>query len=554
MEENATRFEQDKAVLKIIVKSQSLSPKNNDDREESKLRNFSTFSTDSRQPKLLNLSTLSRQPSKIGKSVSFSPKHTTVHRGEFFEVSSEDIDIEIDEHYNDKNDNSNNNNNNDDDDIAVNNKHTIIDDNNNDDKVVFMDNFENSNNHKNSNDNSNDSSNDIDSDDYNEISGKRIFIDYDNISNHEISIRSEDGFVGVNDDDDHIFSYDKIARSLDRSCSKSWKPSVADPHSIEIAKQKVEEVLVLSSFCVDELKTSEAETLKQKRNATDGCPNYYTLSRWTLQELWNICNCDDIDTNTNSNTDGNSDTIFVSINSSQDYFSAVNKKWSSYEEEEDVVKDDDNQNSEKLFKISNDDDDNDNNDDDSNIISASTKDNEVTKSCTTGSAIFWKKFKLWMIRLFVCIISFTTIGHLCTKTGRSAYILILWKAYIMMKVCLGIWEDDCMFAFDNDDTFSKMLVADADEKNMGDTLVAVIGIRAVLFQLIPSLTVVSIYVQNTCHAPIYVTTKKLFDQLPAFQLSYLEARDLAIEQELRRIGEHHNSVRKYKEYDIQVLS
>jgi len=513
------------------MKSQSLSPKNNDDREESKLPNFSTFSTDS------------RQPNKIGKSVSFSPKHTTVHRGEFFEVSNEDIDIEIDEHYNDKNDN-NNNNNDDDDDIAINNKHTIIDDNNNDDKVVFMDNFENSNNHKNNNHNNNDNNNDNDSDDYNEISGKRIFIDYDNINNHEISIRSEDGFVRVNDDDDHIFSYDKIARSLDRSYSKSWKPSVANPHSIEIAKQKVEEVLVLSAFCVDELKTSEAETLKQKRKATDSCPNYYTLSRWTLQELWNICNCDDIDTNSNSNsnTDGNNDTIFVSINSSQDYFSAVNKKWSSYEEEEDVVKDDDNQNSEKLFKISNDDDNNDN------------KDNEITKSCTTGSAIFWKKLKLWMIRLFVYIISFTTIGHLCTKTGRSAYILILWKAYIMMKVCLGIWEDDCMFAFDNDDTFSKMLVADADEKNMGDTLGAVIGIRAVLFQLIPSLTVVSIYVQNTCHAPIYVTTKKLFDQLPAFQLSYSEARDLAIEQELRRIGEHHDSVRKYKEYDIQVLS
>lgn len=217
--------------------------------------------------------------------------------------------------------------------------------------------------------------------------------------------------------DSDIFSYGKLSRSFSRSDSKSWIDVCED-----VAISKVDEVLVLSSMCVDELKVVEIDELKHIKSTLDRFPSYYTLSRWTLQDLWDFWECHDnaIVSDNNDNTSGAFNNEFSSVHSIS---------------EENI---------------------NDKNDNDNTLL---------------------KNIKLYMKRGIVILLSFTFFGHLSTETGRSAYKIILWKAYIMTKVSAGIWNDDCYTAFNSNKTFSDMVLGDADEKNMGDTLEAIVGIR-----------------------------------------------------------------------------
>ena len=333
----------------------------------------------------------------------------------------------------------------------------------------------------------------------------------------KISIKSaDDGFIKVNNNDDHddddfahdnfdddIFSYNKLSRSLSRANSKSWVAM-----SATLAKSKVEEIATLTSFCVDELKAREVEDLKKKRMTSDRFPSYYTLSRWTYQELLVTLHLDD-EVIIEKDTDA---PIEVSVAEGV----AINL--------------------------------------DPEVIN--TEDfNDNNESISLKNDWYWfAKLKLSLSRAFLFALSFTIIGHLLTQTGRYAYTIICWKAYIMAKVCLGIWNDDCMQAFDTDETFAEMLITDTDERNMGDYLEAIVGIRSVLFQLVPGLTLVSVYVQNTSKTPVYITNQRLLLTVPEFLLTYSQARELAIEVELRRIGEHHNQIHNYKEFNIQVMN
>lgn len=277
--------------------------------------------------------------------------------------------------------------------------------------------------------------------------------------------------------------------------------------SATLAKSKVEEIATLTSFCVDELKAREVEDLKKKRMTSDRFPSYYTLSRWTYQELLVTLDLDD-EVIIEKDTDG---PIEVSVAEGV----AINNPDS---------------------EVTNTDDFNDNN----NAISIKNH--------------WFAKLKLSLSRALLFALSFTIMGHLLTQTGRSAYTIIFWKAYIMAKVSIGVWNDDWMHAFDTDETFAEMLITDTDERNMGDYLEAIVGLRSVLFQLVPGLTIVSVYVQNTSKTPIYITNQKLLKCVPEFLLTYSQARELAIEVELRRIGEHHDQIHNYKEFNIQVMN
>jgi len=344
-----------------------------------------------------------------------------------------------------------------------------------------------------------------------EFSGK-----FDSVINIDtkISIKSaDDGFIKFNnndddddfdddDFDDDIFSYNKLSRSLSRTNSKSWVAM-----SATLAKSKVEEIATLTSFCVDELKAPEVEELKKKKITSDRFPSYYTLSRWTYQELLVTMH---LDHEVIIETD-----IDAPIEVSKAEGVAINL--------------------------------------DPEETNADNFDGNNESNSIKNHWYWFAKLKLFLSRTFLFALSFTFIGHLLTQTGRCAYSIICWKAYIMSKVCLGIWNDDCMQAFDSDKTFLEMLISDTDERNVGDHLEAIVSIRSVLFQLVPGLTLVSVYVQNTSRTPIYITNQRLLKCVPEFLLTYSQARELAIEVELRRIGEHHNQIDNYKEFNIQVM-
>ena len=315
----------------------------------------------------------------------------------------------------------------------------------------------------------------------------------------------------------------KLVGELSRTNSKSWA---------DVATTLVDDVITLTSICNDELKEREQENLKKTKMTVDQFPSYYTLSVWTYQELLPLLHLDD------------------DVTLSRDVKDVRNDTSAATEAQETInIRDD-------------------------GVIVDSGKETLETASTTLppepGPEVvvdpeaftlndYYVLFNQWLSKLMISLsrmlvlfLSFTSVGHLLTQSGRCAYSVIFWKAYIMIKVSLGIWDNDCMQAFDADKNFAEMLISDSDERNMGIHLEAIIGTRSALFQLIPGLTLLSVYVQSTSKAPIYVTSEKLLKCVPSFLFTFPQARELAIEVELRSIGEHHNQIDNYEEYNIQV--
>ena len=114
-----------------------------------------------------------------------------------------------------------------------------------------------------------------------------------------------------------------------------------------------------------------------------------------------------------------------------------------------------------------------------------------------------------LVNGLVYILSFTIMGHLFTDIGRYAWMVFLWKFIVVVPVMLGIWTDTGVDAFNIDTTTTTSLRIAETDKDIGNTISSLLGLRSVLLQLIPATTILSLYVQSTAIAPIYVTSQKL---------------------------------------------
>ena len=73
----------------------------------------------------------------------------------------------------------------------------------------------------------------------------------------------------------------------------------------------------------------------------------------------------------------------------------------------------------------------------------------------------------------IYVFSFTLFGHLCTSTGRYAYMVILWKCIVALPAIMGVWTDTTVNAF-HVDTNDDIRLGETD-KDMGDNLNSLLG-------------------------------------------------------------------------------
>jgi hypothetical protein len=186
----------------------------------------------------------------------------------------------------------------------------------------------------------------------------------------------------------------------------------------------------------------------------------------------------------------------------------------------------------------------------------------------------WARYPLILACLIAVIIG---LGHLLTDRGRRTLQLTARKYFMFTLVAFGYWSDDMVEAFGIHENIKKMSIAfdkplkyvskrpkykGVTEKESKELfmlrqeelkrhlrqdysmiLFAQVCTRAILFQIVPILTVLTIFTSITSPTPMLVYSERLRKNLP--ELFVWDAFDRASVMEQQRIDEA-NCIRKYE--------
>ena len=125
---------------------------------------------------------------------------------------------------------------------------------------------------------------------------------------------------------------------------------------------------------------------------------------------------------------------------------------------------------------------------------------------------------------YVCFVAaYSGIGHFFTTKGRKRWWRVFEKYILFFKVCLGIWDDKCYDAYEFDKhefcpkTIDEEVSVDAnmDPKIRFAFLISgAISTRAVLLQIAPFLTPLSVFAIAISQSPPFVYSQRARDRLP----------------------------------------
>ena len=157
-------------------------------------------------------------------------------------------------------------------------------------------------------------------------------------------------------------------------------------------------------------------------------------------------------------------------------------------------------------------------------------------------------------------------GHIFSSCGRAMWWIVAKKIYIYILVCLGVWTDDCVVGYDLENESKLRIKEDIDasadsmedhsehddatlltrmnskhdfavnedykkmkdswEDEMGESVRMLIAPRAVLLQIFPFLTFLSIYADISSDAPLFILSERATRYFPALFIkdSLLRAR------------------------------
>ena len=142
-----------------------------------------------------------------------------------------------------------------------------------------------------------------------------------------------------------------------------------------------------------------------------------------------------------------------------------------------------------------------------------------------------KKNKL--IQPLLLLLSLSIFGHMLSSIGRNSWMIIVKKLYLFIHVSLGIWTDMVFDCFRTDQTINDLTKALRPRtEEIGHVLDATLSIRSIFFQLFPTLTILSVFVQVSSSSPVFVYSPKLLPLLPPLYMTRKEAFDAAVEQDI----------------------
>lgn len=151
---------------------------------------------------------------------------------------------------------------------------------------------------------------------------------------------------------------------------------------------------------------------------------------------------------------------------------------------------------------------------------------ELSQSYNSSNNVYFDKVLL--------LLSFTIFGHTCTEIGRCGIKIIAIKLIVMIAVSVGIWNNSLYSAFMKVDPILDEMAMDR-EKDVNETIAALVGIRSTLLQLVPELTILSMYIQTTSGSPLFVTGA-LQHRMPPLYMTVHDARVWAIRSQLHSLN------------------
>jgi hypothetical protein len=131
-------------------------------------------------------------------------------------------------------------------------------------------------------------------------------------------------------------------------------------------------------------------------------------------------------------------------------------------------------------------------------------------------------------------IAWLGVGHPFTVVGRRHWRIVFRKYYIFLCACVGIWTNETVDSYGLEDIAETIFIDNDHEANYTKLLYICVGIRAILFQLTPSLTFFSVIVSSLAGSPLFVVSDKLRCKLPA--LFVFHSWERAMEQEVHVHG------------------
>ena len=159
-----------------------------------------------------------------------------------------------------------------------------------------------------------------------------------------------------------------------------------------------------------------------------------------------------------------------------------------------------------------------------------------------------EKFK-FQVKVFCYILSFSGVGHLFSRKGLDCWYRVMGKFFIFFMACLGIWTEEAAQAYDLDGIREAMCFRE-DDLAYTNIIRAVVGVRALLFQAFPVMSILSVAIIILCGSPLFVFGAKMNRRLPS--LIILNPFEIAQERE-ERLRNKDFTVEENRQYWIVYL-
>ena len=111
------------------------------------------------------------------------------------------------------------------------------------------------------------------------------------------------------------------------------------------------------------------------------------------------------------------------------------------------------------------------------------------------------------------VLAVSPVGQCLTPTGYYCWYCVLWKYWQFLLLTIGIWTEASYRCFNLPYRVLELVKGDMLGEDYVDAVGTVVAAKAILWQIIPPLSLLSIYSMNTASSPIYTSSIEDFPRL-----------------------------------------
>ena len=127
------------------------------------------------------------------------------------------------------------------------------------------------------------------------------------------------------------------------------------------------------------------------------------------------------------------------------------------------------------------------------------------------------------LRILNFFLALSPLTQCFTRTGRYCWYCVLWKYWQFLLLTVGVWTDISYKCLNLPERVLAVANRNMIDQDFIEAVGCLISSKAILWQIIPPLSVLSIWCKNTSNSPLYVlSVPDFFDLAPSyFDLSFM---------------------------------